>query len=60
MMTGAGVTSTDNGINLLVDLASVTRDRRRVNRVVRANIAQFVEQLEAFAKDSGRLVARSS
>jgi hypothetical protein len=58
VMTDAGITSTDNGINTLVDSARVTQNPEQVKQAVRSNIAEFVDRLEAFAKNQEQLAAR--
>jgi hypothetical protein len=58
VMTDVGVTSTD-GIDPLVDSDTALRDPQQVERAVHANIAEFVEHLEAFVKNNGPLVARA-
>jgi hypothetical protein len=58
VMTDVGVTSTD-GIDPLVDSDAALRDPQQVDRAVHANTAEFVDQLEAFVKNNGPLVARA-
>jgi hypothetical protein len=57
-MTDAGITSTDNGINTLVDSARIVQNPEQVKQAVRSNIAEFVDRLEAFAKNQKQLAAR--
>jgi hypothetical protein len=58
IMTDAGITSTDNGINTLVDSARIVQNPEQVKQAVRSNIAEFVDRLEAFAKNQKQLAAR--
>lgn len=48
-MTSAGATSIDGGLAGLDYSARATRDRGQVDRAVRRNIAEFIDQLETFA-----------
>jgi hypothetical protein len=49
IMTNAGVTTIDNGLSILDYSARATENRQQVDQAVRLNIAQFLDQLEAFS-----------
>lgn len=48
VMSDAGVTSTDNGLPILDYSSRATQNRQQVEEVVRLNIAEFINRLEAF------------
>ncbi len=58
VMTDAGATSIDNGLAGLDDSDDATRDQPQIDRAIRRNIAEFIDQLEAFTARQQILTAR--
>jgi hypothetical protein len=59
-MSNAGLSGLATGVTSLDDPAVATRNRTEVIRAIQDNITQFLDQLDAFARQRpGRIPARS-